>query len=329
MSFHNDLFPETVSRGSATGPGFRTSVQKLDGGAENRVGLWSGARHRYNMAKGIRTPEELHAVKEFYMARQGALHSFPVKDPLDHTSNPTDPSYRNAAGTQDQPCSPSQGDGSNTTFQLVKSYTSGAITLSRPITKPTSGTISVWVNSVLQTETTHYTLDYSTGVLTFLVAIADTHDVEWSGNFHVEGRFEEQTDEWLQASVDGFDYSSIPSIGVIEITNTDPGYTHEQFFGGSHEQDLAGVLVLSLAQAHFYGINTTGVDGAVKLPVSTSHPQGGPIFTIMNTSGSIDLDVQDEDGTVLATLGPAEAVFAYCVKSTAGGTPAWFLLGDV
>lgn len=59
------------------------------------------------------------------------------------------------------------GDGSTATFQLQITRTVGSISGSKKVMHPKSGTVLVYVNAVLKTETTHYTINYSTGVVTF------------------------------------------------------------------------------------------------------------------------------------------------------------------
>jgi len=55
----------------------------------------------------------------------------------------------------------------NNDFQIVKTYIAGLST-ERDVNKLVSDTVLVAVDSVLKTETTHYTVNYNTGIVTFV-----------------------------------------------------------------------------------------------------------------------------------------------------------------
>lgn len=327
MSYHNTVFPEAISRGSLGGPGFRTIIDEQDSGQENRVGLWSAPRYQFNVAKGLQSQANLYEVRQFYIGRSGALHTFPFKDWSEFTSNPTDPSYRSAAGTQDQSTYPTQGDGSETVFRLAKTYTSGSQVVTKFITKPKSGTIQIWVNGVLQTEGVTYTLDYATGQATFSSPPTSGHEVEWSGEFYLECRFGAEADATLGASLDGYDFMSIASIPVIEVWDGSPGYIHEQFFGGSFEDVITVDIALSYQQAALYSIDADRSGLSLVLPDPTNYPPGGPIFTIHNKGATNSFTVVDQADNTLATLSTDDVVFASILKNTSSDTPTWFVIG--
>jgi uncharacterized protein (TIGR02217 family) len=66
-----------------------------------------------------------------------------------------------------QVCSPGTGDGTNTQFQLQITRTLGSKSGSKKVMHPRTGTVKVYVAGALKTETTHYTVDYATGIVTF------------------------------------------------------------------------------------------------------------------------------------------------------------------
>ena len=51
-----------------------------DSGAEHRTARWTDALRQYNARYGVRDQNDLSAVMEFYLAREGALGSFRFKD---------------------------------------------------------------------------------------------------------------------------------------------------------------------------------------------------------------------------------------------------------
>ena len=97
------------------------------------------------------------------MAVNGPLYSFPFEDRLDFKSTAPEPT--NTITALD--CPIGTGDGATAAFQCYKTYTFGAYTYYRPIYLPIQGTLLVAVNNVTKTETTHYTVNYETGVITF------------------------------------------------------------------------------------------------------------------------------------------------------------------
>ena len=189
MSFHEVRFPEdNNSYGSRGGPGYRTSVVESDSGAEQRVGRWSAARHRYSIDLTSLDPSHLAEVKTFYIARRGAEIGFRLKDWTDFTSHPESPSFHDEPGIADQECVPSQGTGTLTTFQLVKTYTSGPASEVRFIWKPVVDTVRIWVDGVEQMS--GWTVDTTTGVVTFTTAPDIGDDIKASFEFDVPVRFD-------------------------------------------------------------------------------------------------------------------------------------------
>ena len=74
-------------------------------------------------------------------------------------------------------------------LQLQKTYTSGPGTSIRKISKPVASPApQIYVNGVLQTITTDYTLDTTTGMLTMVTAPAFVPT--WIGQFDVPVRFD-------------------------------------------------------------------------------------------------------------------------------------------
>lgn len=78
----------------------------------------------------------------------------------------------------------------NNDFQIIKTYLAG-LTTEREISKPVDGTVLVAVDGTLQTLTTDYTIDHTTGIITFVngsVPLA-AEDVTVGYEFDVPCRF--------------------------------------------------------------------------------------------------------------------------------------------
>jgi uncharacterized protein (TIGR02217 family) len=103
------------------------------------------------------------------------------------------------------------GNGSATSFQLIKNYVSGSDSHSRTITKPVNGTVTIFDNTLALGS--GYTIDYATGIVTFSVAPISGHSLGWTGQFDTPCRFER---DQLEVSLDAFDAGSL-DIPVMEI----------------------------------------------------------------------------------------------------------------
>ncbi len=206
MAFHEVRFPDNISRGARGGPERRTQIVELASGAEERNASWANSRRRYDVAYGIRRTDDLAAVVAFFEARNGRLHGFRYRDWADYKSAP--PSQAITATDQQI----GTGTGSLQTFQLSKRYTSGAQTWVRTITKPVAGTIRVALGMVEQM--TGWTVDTTTGVVTFTTAPAGGVAVRAGFEFDVPVRFDSDT---LDVTLDFERLGSITAIPLLEI----------------------------------------------------------------------------------------------------------------
>lgn len=206
MSFHSVLFPLDISYGSSGGPQYSTDIAEMISGFEQRNINWSAARLRYNVAYGVRTETQLEALLSFFRARQGRAYGFRFRDWTDYkscavaaTPAPTD----QLIGT---------GTGAQTTFQLIKNYTSGSTTASRTITKPTSGTVRVAVQNVELTS--GWSVDVETGLITFTSAPGAGLSVKAGYEFHTPMRFDT---DYLPLSLDSYGVGSAADVPLVEV----------------------------------------------------------------------------------------------------------------
>ena len=206
MAFHEVRFPDNISRGARGGPERRTQVVELASGDEERNASWANSRRRYDVAYGIRRADDLAAVVAFFEARNGRLHGFRFKDWADYKS--CLPSQAITATDQQI----GNGTGSLNTFQLSKNYSSGTETWVRTIAKPVAGTIRIALGMVEQMS--GWTLDTTTGVVTFAAAPASGVIVRAGFEFDVPVRFDSDT---LDVTLDFERLGSITAIPLLEI----------------------------------------------------------------------------------------------------------------
>lgn len=210
MSFHEVQFPRRLALGSSGGPERKTDIVTLASGFEERNSPWACSRRRYNAGFAVATLGDLHDVIAFFEARQGRLHAFRFRDPLDHKSC--------APGAAPQPTDQSigTGTGSLAAFQLAKTYSSGGASQARTIKKPVAGTVRVAVAGVEQTLGTDFAVDTATGLVTFLAghlpgaAAAVTAGFE----FDVPVRFDSDR---LEINIAAFEAGDIPDIPLVEV----------------------------------------------------------------------------------------------------------------
>ncbi|RJL06932.1 DUF2460 domain-containing protein [Paracoccus siganidrum] len=206
MAFHVIRFPDNISRGARGGPERRTQIVELASGDEERNASWANSRRRYDVSYGIRRADDLAAVVAFFEARNGRLHGFRFKDWSDYKScapSGTPTATDQVIGT---------GDGTETTFQIAKRYTSGAQSWARVITKPVAGSVRVALGGVEQAA--GWVIDAATGIITFDTAPGAGIAITAGFEFDVPVRFDSDA---LDVTLDIERLGSITSIPLVEI----------------------------------------------------------------------------------------------------------------
>lgn len=196
MAFHNVRLPEAVERGAKGGPHFNTTVLPLASGYEKRNINWQNSRGEWDVAYGIQYDTDLSAVINFFYARKGMAHTFRFKDWSDFQMT------KSFIGL---------GNGTQTVFQTVKTYESGAYSHSRIITK-LAGTQIVYIDNVPVLSGVSVNLD--TGVITFSSAPLTGVEITLTTDFDCHVRFD--TDQ-LDISAETFETGSISAIKLIEM----------------------------------------------------------------------------------------------------------------
>jgi uncharacterized protein (TIGR02217 family) len=208
--FHEVLFPLDVALKGSGGPERRTEIVTLASGREERNQRWANSRRRYDAGYGVRTLDALHAVIAFFEERRGRLYGFRWRDRADWKSGP--PSRPTAPADQ----AIGTGDGASRAFQLVKRYGSGGDPWTRAIVKPVAGSVRVAVAGVEKASGTDFTLDATTGIVTFLPGKAPPAGAAVTAGFSFDVPVRFDTDE-LIVDLEAFGAGQIPHVPLVEI----------------------------------------------------------------------------------------------------------------
>ena len=178
MNFHEVQFPANLSFGALGGPQRRVDVVTLANGYEERNTPWAHSRRVYDAGLGLRSLDDVEQVIAFYEARYGQMYGFRWKDWSDFKS--CKPSAQIARGDQQI----ATGDGVRTQFQDAKR------------------------------DTVDYTVDETTGVITFFNAPDPDTRVYAGYEFDVPVRFDSDS---LLPNIASFHAGQVPDIPVREV----------------------------------------------------------------------------------------------------------------
>jgi uncharacterized protein (TIGR02217 family) len=198
MPFLELEFNRKLALGAVGGPGYNTSVNAGFSGFEQRNQNWSQSRSEWTVSFENKLPVDYQAMLALFHAVRGQANSFRLFDPTDYSGT------GQYIGT---------GDGSTKAFQLQKTYTFPLTQYQvvRPVQKPITSlivdfygnaltdTVVVYDNGVVQaanagyhttTGGKKYTLDETTGIITFVTAPLAGHVITADYQFHWPVRFE-------------------------------------------------------------------------------------------------------------------------------------------
>ncbi|MEP2943580.1 MAG: DUF2460 domain-containing protein [Hyphomicrobiales bacterium] len=208
-SFHEIRFPVRIAFGAAIAPERRTEVISLGSGFEERNTRWAHSRRQYDAGQGVRTIDDLHDIIDFFEERRGQLYGFRWHDRIDCRS--CAPSK--AVSAFDQVLG--HGDGVVNDFQLIKTYGELHAPYQRLIQKPLASTVQVAVNDVLLDAGDDFSIDDTTGIITFLNgAPATGAQISAGYEFDVPVRF---AVDRLDINLSTFAAGDIPSIPLVEV----------------------------------------------------------------------------------------------------------------
>ena len=215
--------PPDIERGVTGGPRFNTTVIELDSGYEQRNVNWSQVRGEWDAGYGLMykfnesglTTADLNTVMSIFYVCQGRANSFRFKDWSDFEIGYED-------GTPVDPQFLAFGDDVTLAFSAFKRYVIETFAYDRTVTKLVNGTLQVFLDGAIQTETTHYTVNYDTGIISFVTAPASTGGTGPSGEEVVTFRSEFDvhvrlnTDD-LKLNMEIFNAGSWPAIPLVEL----------------------------------------------------------------------------------------------------------------
>lgn len=173
MSFSENRLELGIDYGTVGGFRCSTTVIVDGAGNEQRNANWLQPLGRWQIGDRTLNQEDLNYFLDFHSARKGAAEGFRFRDWADYEA------LSQLIGT---------GDGTTSEFQLIKSYSIGAYTAIRAITKPVGDTVRVYFDGV---ELSDWWVDVTTGIITF--AVAPEYGVEIAADFEfdVPVRFEQ------------------------------------------------------------------------------------------------------------------------------------------
>jgi uncharacterized protein (TIGR02217 family) len=208
--FNEIRFPTDVALGAKGGPERRTDVVSLRSGAEQRNAIWADAKRKYQAGYGVKSFAQLEAVLAFFEGQRGRLYGFRWKDRFDYRScaSPSSP----AAGDQLL----GTGDGTTAVWQLTKTYGAATTPYVRPIRKPVPGSVLIAVAGAPMTAGTAFTVDTTTGLVTFLPGHVPLPGTAVTAGFEFDVPVRFDTD-YLEVDLSHFEAGQIPNIPIVEI----------------------------------------------------------------------------------------------------------------
>lgn len=205
--FDEVRLPVEVERGARGGPGFLTTISLLASGREQRVQKWEVDRGRWDIGYGVQTREEALVVRDFFMARRGRARGFRFRDWGNYTS------YNFDTQAHVQQPTTEEADQSETIFQMAYDYIdSGSFMYRKAVYKPVASTIKVYIEGV--EATSGWTVDSTSGLITFSTPPFDGAEVTWTGEFDLPVRFD--TDQ-IEYEVRTKNVIEFPNLPIVEL----------------------------------------------------------------------------------------------------------------
>jgi uncharacterized protein (TIGR02217 family) len=203
MFVETPSFPETIAWSAMGGPMWKTDIFDTQSGAEQRNENWAHYRAEFDVGLVNKSLVETRALLSFFNAiGRGRARGWRFKNVVNDDYYGTD----EPLGT---------GDGADTTFQLLRRYTSGAETYDKLIFKPIVGTVTCKLAGV---PTGAFTVNTTTGIVTFTSAPGVGVAVTASFQFDLPMRFNTDGFQCTRIDPDIFSWPSIPILETREIT---------------------------------------------------------------------------------------------------------------
>ncbi len=178
MAHYDDIIlPLGMSLGSSIGP--KTSTQQLitTSGKRKTNKRFVQQLTKFDIGYNVKSALDIYIIKDMFKAVNGPFGSFLARgwDDWNTTFGLMEPGDESFITDLDEPLKNTVtgllvGDGSTTTFQMIKEYKGGSATANyqHNIFKPQNGSVVVSLDAAVQTEGVDFTVNYSTGVITFI-----------------------------------------------------------------------------------------------------------------------------------------------------------------
>lgn len=188
--FNESRLLDCVAYGSEFGHRYNTRINELRSGVERRNAEWDLPLGRYSVRYQNVLQENHQEVIAAHHACKGRLIGFRFKDWSDYTAESEVIGF---------------GTGASEQYQLTKTYIFGALSTSKNIYKPVSGTVTIYENG----SPIAASVDFTTGIVT--ATVTNAAEVTWDGEFDVPVRFDD----------DDISFSFDNRAGSIPILNSD------------------------------------------------------------------------------------------------------------
>ena len=175
----NTVFPSLpgLAWGTQRRVKWASRVQKSTSGKRQAIGYMSYPLYewtiQFNVLREFASFDELATLQGFFNSMMGQVDTFLWADPHD------------AVASQQQF---GVGNGSNKIFQLARAY-GGYV---EPVQSPALIT-QLRRATTVQTNPTHYSVDMTTGIVTFVTAPAAGNILDWTGTFRYRCAFTQDT----------------------------------------------------------------------------------------------------------------------------------------
>lgn len=203
--FIDEYLPDcALSYGARSGPEFSTALVSVDNGGESANQRWSNALFKFLIPEAIRDMQTAFEVRDHFMVMRGMGQTFPFRDPMDFASvDPDNPGTEPTISATDQVIA--TGNGTKTSFQLVKRYQAGSTSVTRNIIHPVVSSVVVAKNGT--PAASGWSVSRTTGVLTFDTAPGNGVVITAGYYFDVEVRYNHDDFMAISASYQagGFD----------------------------------------------------------------------------------------------------------------------------
>ena len=164
MKIANARLPENIEASAEFILTRRSEIIELSNGFEERNTPQAHHRRLIRLRYSPDDSDAIDAIRNAWAVTLGPVYAFRVRDWADFKTSASSAVPAN----DDQNIG--TGDGAIKTFQLAKTVSFGDGSYTHPIKAPVSGSVLVAVDGVAKTEGADFTVDYNSGVVTFLVA---------------------------------------------------------------------------------------------------------------------------------------------------------------